>query len=52
MGGLWEVTFALSSGSGRITTTRNLAMDTSQFPEILRQERIDRALSNPALYLQ
>ena len=27
-------------------------MDTSQFPEILRQERIDRALSNFALDLQ
>src|SRR6266852_6634638 len=32
--------------------TRNLAMDTSQSPEILRQDRGDQALSNPALALQ
>jgi len=32
--------------------TRTLAMDTSQFPEILRQDHGDQALSNPALALQ
>src|SRR5258708_2863692 len=38
--------------SGRITGTRNLAMDRSQSPEIFRLDRGDQALPNPALALQ